>query len=164
MTAIKEQIKGENTMKSQMKCVNKLWVLSLILLNLSACGDSADGEEVGEKTPYEDVNTLDGVDLELDKDVYGAEGDRFTLTVKNDSDQEISYGVSFTIEKQVDDEWYTVEPEEEMMFIMIAHVLEPDREQEEEINMAYYEPLSEGRYRVVRQIEGEVLTAEFEVN
>ncbi len=151
-------------MTCQMKWVNKLLVLSFVLFILSACGNSADGEEVGEKTPYEDVNTLEGVHLELDKDVYDAEGDTFTLTVTNHSNQEISYGVSFTVEKQVDDDWYTVEPEEDMMFIMIAHILEPDQEQEEQINMEYYEPLSEGTYRVVRQIEGEIVTAEFEVN
>lgn len=124
---------------------------------LSACGASK------EASPFEEVNTLDGVEITLDQETYAEEGETFILTVSNESEEEISYGVAFTVEVEEDDEWYIVEPEEEMAFILIAHMLGPGEEAEEELNMEYYEPFEEGRYRVVRQIEGEVLTADFTV-
>lgn len=124
---------------------------------LSACGATK------EASPFEEVNTLDGVEIYLDQETYAQEGDTFILTVSNESEEEISYGIAFTVEIEEDGEWYIVEPEEEMAFILIAHMLQPGEEAEEELNMEYYEPFDEGHYRVVRQMEGEVLTAEFTV-
>lgn len=129
----------------------------IIGLVLSGCGDS------GEPSPFEEVDTLDGVSIRLNQEVYDSEGETFILTVSNKSEEEISYGIAFTVEKQEGDQWITVEPEEEMSFIMIAHILGPGEEAEDELNMQYYEPFEPGEYRVVRQIEGEVLTAEFTV-
>lgn len=139
---------------------NKLKTLNVCLLTiffLSACGTRK------EASPFEEVNTLDGVDISLNQDIYAPEGDTFILTVSNDSEEEISYGIAFTVEVEEDGEWYVVEPEEEMAFILIAHMLDPGEEAEEELNMEYYEPFEEGHYRVVRQMEGEVLTAEFSI-
>lgn len=124
---------------------------------LSACGAGK------EASPFEEVNTLDGVEIALNQETYAEEGETFILTVSNESEEEISYGVAFTVEVEEDDEWYIVEPEEEMAFILIAHMLGPGEDAEEELNMEYYEPFEEGHYRVVRQIEGEVLTADFTV-
>lgn len=129
----------------------------LTSLILSACGTTK------EASPFEEVDTLEGVSIQLEQDVYAPEGDTFILTVSNDSEEEISYGIAFTVEVEEEGEWYIVEPEEEMAFILIAHMLNPDEEAEEELNMDYYEPFEEGRYRVVRQMEGEVLTAEFSI-
>lgn len=129
----------------------------LTSLVLSACGTTK------EASPFEEVDTLEGVSIQLEQGVYAPEGDTFILTVSNDSEEEISYGIAFTIEVEEEGEWYIVEPEEEMAFILIAHMLNPGEEAEEELNMDYYEPFEEGRYRVVRQMEGEVLTAEFSI-
>lgn len=139
---------------------NTLKGMSALLFSgviLSACGTSK------EASPFEEVNTLDGVNIHLDQDTYAQEGDNFMLTVSNESDEEISYGIAFTVEVEDDGDWYIVEPEEEMAFILIAHMLGPGEEAEEELNMEYYEPFDEGTYRVVRQMEGEVLTAEFTI-
>ena len=117
-----------------------------------------------EPSPYEEVNTMENVRIELEKDVYSAEGDTFILNTINESEDEISYGIAFSLETEQDGEWFVVEPDEEMAFILIAHVLGPGEEAEDELNMAYYKPLEPAQYRVVREIEGEVLTAEFQVN
>lgn len=139
-------------MTKTIKGLSALFFASFIL---SACGATK------EESPFEEVNTLDGVGINLEQEIYEPEGDTFILTVSNESEQEISYGVAFTVEIEQDDNWYVVEPEEEMAFILIAHMLQPGEEAEEELNMEYYEPFEEGHYRVVRQMEGEVLTAEF---
>lgn len=106
---------------------------------------------------------MENVSIELEKDQYSSEGDTFILNTINNSEDEISYGIAFTLEKEDDNEWFIVEPEEEMAFILIAHILGPGEEAQDELNMEYYEPLDPGEYRVVREIEGEVMTAEFEV-
>lgn len=142
------------------KGIKRLGVVLLMFFVtlLWACSNSEK-----EPTPYEEVNTLRGVRLSLDKEIYESEEDQFILTVYNNSQNEVTYGVAFTVEKLADNEWYVVEPEEEIAFIMIAHILESGEEAEEEINMEYYEPFDPGHYRIIREIEGEVMSAEFQV-
>lgn len=140
-----------------LKALLKSSPLLLVGFLLMGCTESR------EPSPYEEVNTLEGVELQLNQSSYARENDTFSLTVINNSEQEITYGVAFTIEKSEDDQWVMMEPEEEMAFILIAHILPPGEEAEEELFMEYYEPFEEGEYRVVRQIEGEVLTAEFSI-
>lgn len=139
------------------KLLSILWIAFMVPL-LWACTGTEE-----EPTPYEEVNTLRGVRLTLDKEVYESEEDRFLLTVHNDSSSEVTYGVAYTLEKLNNQQWYVIEPEEEIAFIMIAHILNSGEEAEEEISLEYYEPLEPGHYRIVREIEGEVLTAEFQV-
>lgn len=139
------------------KLLSILWVACIVSF-LWACAGSEE-----DPTPYEEVNTLRGVRLTLDKEVYEPEGDRFLLSVHNDSSNEVTYGVAYTLEKLNNHQWYVVEPEEEIAFIMIAHILGSGEEAEEEINLEFYEPLEPGHYRIVREIEGEVLTTEFQV-
>ncbi|PRY83517.1 immunoglobulin-like domain-containing protein [Alkalibacterium olivapovliticus] len=140
-----------------LKSLVKLSAIVFLGFILVACGENR------EPSPFEEVNTLEGVELQLNESVYDRENDTFLLTVINNSEQEVTYGVAFTVEKHEDDQWVMVEPEEEMAFILIAHILQPGEESEEELFMEYYEPFEEGEYRVVRQLEGEVLTAEFSV-
>lgn len=131
--------------------------LLLALIFLGGCS------ETKEASPFEEVDGLEGVSLELNEEVYAPENNTFRLTVSNESEKEITYGIAFTVEKEEGDGWYIVEPEEEMAFILIAHVLGPGEASDETLNMDYYEPFDEGHYRVVRQIEGEALTAEFSI-
>lgn len=142
-----------------MKKIFALGLLTAIFL-LTACGSTNLGEESSHGS---DVNNLEGVTIELTKDTYKSEGDNFELVVKNNSDKEVTYGVPYSLEYMSDGAWYVVEPEEEMAFIMIAFILAAGEEAAEELNLTYYEPLAAGQYRIIRQIDGEELTAEFEV-
>ena len=138
-------------------------LLSLTLMSifiLTSCGTN----NLGEESPYgEDVNNLDGVSIELNKDTYKPEGDIFELTVINDSEEDISYGVPYTLEYYKEDKWYEVEPDNEIGFVLILYTLSPGDEASDEFNLDSYEPLETGRYRVLRQIGDETLTTEFEV-
>ncbi len=130
------------------------------LFILTSCGTNS----LGDESAYgEQVNDLEGVTIELTEDRYQPEGDTFELRVTNHSDDQITYGVEYALEYYNEDKWCEVETDEEISFIMIAHILEPDEEATEEINLTYYEPLATGRYRVIRQINGEPMAAEFEV-
>lgn len=138
-----------------------LFLLSIIsLIFLSSCQTN----NLGEESPYgEAVNQLEGVSIELTEDIYQPEGDQFELRVVNESEEQISYGVAYALEYYDETVWYEVEPDEEISFIMIAYLLDAVEEATEEINLEYYEPLEVGRYRLIRQIAGEALAAEFEI-
>lgn len=135
-----------------------LSVLSVSLMILTGCSS-----DESEPSPYEEVNTMENVKIVLEKEAYSPVGDTFILNTINESEDDISYGIAFSLEKEQEGEWYIVEPSEEIAFILIAHVLGPGEEAQEELNMEYYEPLDTADYRIVREIEGEVMTAEFEV-
>lgn len=132
---------------------------SLCFILLGGCNNNI-GEE---STHGSQVNQLDGVSIELTKDTYSPKEDSFELITKNQSEEEVTYGVGYSIEYLKDNAWYTVRPSEEMSFILIAHILEPGGEVFETISMEYYEPLQTGDYRLLRQINDEILAAEFSV-
>lgn len=143
-----------------MKQLKSLVLLLIALFVVSGCQSN----ELGEKSPYaKNISHLNGLSIELDADIYAPEENQVELTVINHSDEEITYGVSYTLEYLKDDTWYIVEPEEEMSFILIAHILAPGEEASEGINLEYYEPLDEGKYRIIRLMYGGPLAAEFEV-
>lgn len=85
------------------------------------------------------------------------------MRVKNNSEESITYGVAYALEYYNEEIWFEVEPDEELAFIAIAQILYAGEEAVEEVNMEYYKPLDTGRYRLIRQIDGESLAAEFEV-
>lgn len=143
-----------------MKQLKSLVLLTIALFIISGCQSN----KLGEESPYgTNVNHLNELSIELDSDIYSPEDNQVELTVMNHSDEEITYGVSYTLEFLKDDIWYIVEPDEEMAFILIAHILAPGEEASEEINLEYYEPLDEGKYRIIRLVYGGPLAAEFEV-
>lgn len=140
----------------------KIAVLGCAIILLSACGEQ---NELGEESPFEEgwINRLEDIHIEMTEEVYESEGDQFELVVTNDSDQEITYGVEFIVEYNEDGTWYEVIPEEEMEFIMLAHILDPGEEASETIDLSYFEPLESGEYRLIREFEGEPLSAEFHI-
>ena len=142
------------------KIVGLLCVLCLTFFIIASCG----GNNLGKKSEYGDnVNNLEGVSLQLNQEQYKSEGDTFNLTVVNDSEKEISYGVPFIVEYLKEETWYEVEPDQEMAFVLILYTLPPNDQASDELNLKHYEPLEPGHYRIVRQIGDKALTAEFEV-
>lgn len=139
----------------------RLAVLSFMtLFFLMACQRGGLG---GLSDAEEDVNHLQGVSLEFKEETYQAEGDHFELRVINESSDKISYGMDYQVEYLQDGSWMEVEPNDSVYFNMIAQVLDVGEEQIEEINFQFYEPFEEGEYRLVREIEEEILTAGFEI-
>lgn len=143
-----------------MKTTKYILLLTSLLFIIIGCTS----KQTREESPYGDeVNIIDDIKLELNKDSYKSADDEFELTIVNETDAEISYGAPYTIEVKNNDTWYIVEPNEEISFIMIAYILQPGEVSTESINMEYYEPFEKGEYRLVRQIDGETFTVEFEV-
>lgn len=142
------------------KIINLLYIVFLSLFIVTSCRRN----NLGEKSKYADnVNNLEGVSLELNQKQYKSEGDTFELTTLNDSEKEISYGVPFILEYFEEGAWYEVKPDQEMAFVLILYTLPPGDQASDKLNLEYYEPLKPGHYRIVREIEDQALTAEFEV-
>lgn len=131
----------------------------LFILFLSGCES-----KIGEESPHgNNVNQLEGVSIEFAEELYKPEENRFELITVNQSEEEITFGVAYSLEYLNEDTWHIVNPNEEMSFILIAHILEPNSQSSEEIDMTFYEPLDIGHYRLIRQINDEILAAEFSV-
>lgn len=121
----------------------------------------AEGEEV---TGTEDAANSP-ISLILEPKSYPVGTKSLTLKIKNASDAEISYGVDFSIEQLIGgDAWGVVPATENLMFIEIAQLLQANSEADFVVDLSQLAPsLEEGTYRIVKNINGEVFYAEFEL-
>lgn len=80
------------------------------------------------------------------------------VRIANNSGEEFSYGEYFSIQKQIDGQWYTVPVRADNMgFQDIAHILPDGESASETYNLDIYGTLEPGTYRLVV----ETLSAEF---
>ncbi len=126
-----------------------------------------DSENENQKTPDErDVNPDGDIVMKAQFEVYDASADSVGFTIENHSGRELDYDAYYTLEKQNDGKWYTVEAEL-MAFIDIAYLLPDDGVQSGAVDLQYYrdngEGISDGQYRVLKELDGKVYAAEFEV-
>lgn len=140
-----------------------MFILTLLLLLafLSACQKTVDLEP----SSYQDsdLNQLDGVTMVVTPTEYPVTTESIALTIKNESDEEHSYGVEFKLEKEIAGEWYEVPFEGEVSWIMIAYILEANSENNETISFDLLDKntLTEGNYRLIKQISGQAISAAF---
>ena len=81
-----------------------------------------------------------------------------TVRIANNSGEEFSYGEYFSIQKQIDGQWYTIPVREDNVgFQDIAHILPDGESTSETYNLDLYGTLEPGIYRLVM----EMLSAEF---
>ena len=81
-----------------------------------------------------------------------------TVRITNNSEEEFSYGEYFSIQKQIDGQWYTVPVRADNVgFQDIAHILPNGESASETYNLDLYGTLEPGIYRLVMKM----LSAEF---
>ena len=81
-----------------------------------------------------------------------------TVRIANNSGEEFSYGEYFSLQKQIDGQWYTIPVREDNVgFQDIAHILPNGESASETYNLNIYGTLEPGTYRLVV----ETLSAEF---
>lgn len=89
---------------------------------------------------------------------YLNSGSEITVRITNNSGEEFSYGEYFSIQKQIDGQWYTVPVRADNVgFQDIAHILTNGESASETYNLNIYGTLEPGTYRLVV----ETLSAEF---
>lgn len=119
---------------------------------LALCG----GEWISSMlSPAMEPSPPEGISMKLD----AVEGDEITVTFRNDSGEEWSYGVYYHLEALLDGAWYAVPPESDLAFIDIAMILPEGETRQERYSTGLYGALPPGTYRFV----AEGMAAEFEV-
>lgn len=89
-------------------------------------------------------------------ETVGPQTETVILVIQNLSGKTFEYGATYEIEKQIDGVWYSYPPEEDIGFIMILYILEPNTTAEETIILySFYGRLEPGNYRVVKLFSSE---------
>ena len=123
--------------------MKKIFLTILLALTLTGCN----------KTNLLEESTLnmnnEYLKMEINEEKTTNEGITFKLI--NISNYDLTYGLSYHLEKEENDKWYKVKPKEEMHFIMVAYNLKKGEEKEESLKWtSYYGKLSKGKYRLVK--------------
>lgn len=139
------------------------WILTSILFIffLTGCTKAA-----FEPSPYtaDDLNQLAGVTMKTVEPRYKSDTETIHVTLANETEEELFYGVAFSIEYLDEDAWVVFPFEEEMAWREIALILQPGETNREEITMTLFEhDFEPGTYRVIKEVAGKPLTAEFEI-
>lgn len=137
-------------------------------------GRDSDSKNEGSTMIYDKGDII----MKADKETYSNKVKEISLTIENNSSNELFYGEEFSLEQQVDGKWILVTPKEDIFVIEIANILEINRSNTFAIPLGYYEELSDGHYRIVKNIvkentsedettkqaESFLLGAEFDIN
>lgn len=94
------------------------------------------------------TDTIDGVTLAV-TDVKDA---IVTVTLTNDSDEAFGYGEYFSLQKELDGEWYTLPPAlSNYGFSDLGYILDPHQSAEETCDLTMYGDLEPGPYRIAKE-------------
>lgn len=127
-------------------------------------GCAAKSELVPSKYDEAGLNQLAGVVMTTTLTSYVSGTHNIQLKIRNDTDNEYSYGMAFAVEQKVQGKWYEVPFKGEPVFIQLAVVLAPHSENLESVDLGILaSELKPGLYRVVKEMEGKAVTAEFTI-
>ena len=82
-----------------------------------------------------------------------------TFTIKNNTDEELSFGMEFTLEKVIDGAWTVINYDQ--YFNALAGIIEPYGSAP--FTADFVNPLDAGQYRITKDISGEKYIIEFEI-
>ena len=97
--------------------------------------------------------------------VYDSECEKIHITIENCSDEKIEFGSPWYLQRQYGKRWYRVYPDEGVLYFTdILYYLMPGTKRYDSCFMnTYRNSMKKGRYRIVKEINGEWYTAEFEI-
>ena len=117
----------------------------------------------GPRSPY-DASLLNptGVTLRTQHAIYDDSCNYVLIYAENESDESLRYGTEWELEKLVRGVWRTVEPDINVSFTDLAIPLDAGSTNAFVCNLfAYADSLTDGEYRIVKDISGAYYTAEF---
>lgn len=99
--------------------------------------------------------------MKTEKSVYELGTEKVKVYITNNTNEESGYGVAYEVEKFENNEWQHLDYTDDMMFIEIWVMLQAKETNEEVYSLS--KNFKVGKYRIVKNIGGEKVTAEFEI-
>ena len=151
--------------------MKKLIAILLMIVMLTACGaqkETAPAEEnvppaetVQEETPSKPSA---GLFLEMEHPVYDPSLTRYTYFVRNATEEAVEFGEDYALQRREGDAWKDLTFRENAAFNAIGYALEPGGTMALPCGFDLYEEKPEmGTYRLVKNVGGQTLYAEFEL-
>lgn len=132
-----------------MKKIFSVFILVFLLLFASCSEKPADGSKIDEGS----ITEVEGLVFKAEQEEYGGALSEITLTVENNTGDEVTYGEAYTAQRFEDGEWKTVPfGKDGGWFIEIAYLLPDGESAKVVIDLAkqHSEAFSEGRYRIIK--------------
>lgn len=105
-----------------------------------------------------------GIEMRTEQLSYPVGITSLKVLITNNTDEEVSYGVAFILERKQDGVWHRADMDD-VAWIMIAHLLPPGETNTDELSFeTFTDPLSAGEYRILKNIGDGLYSAEFSVN
>jgi hypothetical protein len=102
---------------------------------------------------YEDAGQNTLVKLSVQNSIITPATQNYRFILANQSDVEYIYGVFTVLEKQINQNWYTVPTRKGANWIMLAYILEPHSQVQLDFSIFdFYDKLKPGKYRWVKEI------------
>ena len=115
--------------------------------------------------PADTASELSSIEVSLGQTSYPVGIDSITFKIKNNSADEVAYGVDYSIEKLSGESWEVVPAVADLMFIEIAQTLAANSEQDFIVDLSQLDPnLDAGKYRLVKNINNQQNYVEFEID
>jgi len=135
-------------------------LLAALLLSAVSCGAKT------EDSPYleGDFDTSGEIVLRVEHPVYDKSVSSFHYYVENHTDNQLTFGAPYSIEVFKDGVWQSLPAREDAAWNDIAYVLEAGGEWSNSFSFfAYDYEVVDGRYRLIKEIEGKRYAAEFTI-
>lgn len=130
---------------------SRVWFLAAALsVLLVACGGREFRPEQMQASPVEQLG--EQVTMRLPQEELEQLPEELNLVITNHTPTEYTYGEGYVLEVLLEENWYVVDPDEEIAFNAIATLLPPDAINSELVQPgSFYSQLPPGRYRLVKQ-------------
>lgn len=116
--------------------------------------------------PYdsEALNPNSGILMQTVYPVYGADCEELCITIENLSEDTAEFGSQWYLERLSGKHWKRVQPDIHIGFNDILYILTPNAKRYDRCYLrSYQKHLKDGRYRILKEINGAWYTAEFEI-
>lgn len=150
--------------------MRRIFACVLCVLLLAGCGagtaekPAPSAEDTG-KTVNGETGTPEpdaGLVLEMEHECYDASLDRYTYFVRNGTDEAVFFGEAYSLQRQTDGGWKDLTIGVPGAFTAIGYEVQPDGAMA--LTCSYNTMLKfPGTYRLVKEVGGETLYAEFEI-
>lgn len=145
-------------------------LLTVVVFAAAACAPAKDDTLVDERSNDWSASDVDeavlnppGIDMHTEQTSYSAGITSVNVLITNNTDEEVSYGAPFILERKQDGKWLRANMED-MAWIMIAYLLPPGETNTDELSFDNFtDPLTAGEYRILKNIGEGLYSAEFSV-